>query len=200
MTTSLSRGRGTVSRPGARPVPTMWFFTREPRWYCQSGSGRRCTSSGSPLRQHRVFVLGPCMWSKCEVEQKQWGANEILRQCLRSFHVSWLQVTAVGWVSPRVSPPFIVHQHPIIAPVTGKFTFLPRRPPLTTVKSPKGRTRLLLGSAPAWAVRGSSEARFSPCGRLVVSSTHLGDGTALTDEGLLLGKMAFGSFYHVRSG
>jgi hypothetical protein len=28
------------------------------------------------------------------------GAKETLRQCLRSFHVSWLQVTAVGWVSP----------------------------------------------------------------------------------------------------
>jgi hypothetical protein len=128
------------------------------------------------------------------------GAKEILRQCRRSFHVLWLQVTAVGWVSPRVSPPFIVHQCPIIAPVTGKFTFLLRRPPLTTVKSPKGRTRLLLGSAPAWAVRGSSEAHFSPCGRLVVSSAHIGDGTTLTDEGLLLGKMAFGSFYHVRPG
>jgi hypothetical protein len=68
------------------------------------------------------------------------------------------------------------------------------------VKSPKGRTRLLLGSAPAWAVRGSSEARFSPCERLVVSSAHLEDGTALIDEGLLLEKMAFGSLYHVRPG
>jgi hypothetical protein len=29
MTTSSSRGRGTVSRPGARAVPTMRFFTRE---------------------------------------------------------------------------------------------------------------------------------------------------------------------------
>jgi hypothetical protein len=108
--------------------------------------------------------------------------------------VSWMQITAMGWGSPRVSPPFIVHQRPIIAPVTGKFTFLPRRLPLTTVKFPKGRTRLLLGSASAWAVRGSSEARFSPCEELVVSSAHLEDGTTLTDEGLLLGKMAFGSF------
>jgi hypothetical protein len=128
------------------------------------------------------------------------GTKEILRQCLRSFHVSWMQITAVGWGSPRTSPLFIVHQHPIIVPVTGKFTFLPRRPPLTTVKSPKGRTRLLLGSAPAWAVCGSSGARFSPCERLVVSSAHLEDGTALTDKGLLLGKMAFGSFYYVRPG
>jgi hypothetical protein len=37
------------------------------------------------------------------------------------------------------------------------------------------------------------EARFSPYEELVVSSAHLEDGTALTDEGLLLGKMAFGS-------
>jgi hypothetical protein len=140
------------------------------------------------------------MRSKCEVEQKQRGTKEILQQCLRSFHAPWMQIAAVGWGIPRVSPLFIVHQRPIIAPVTAKFTFLPRRPLLTTVKSPKGRTHLLLGSAPAWAVRGSSEARFSPCGRLFVSSAHLGDGTALTDEGLLLGKMAFRSFYNVRPG
>jgi hypothetical protein len=127
------------------------------------------------------------------------GAKEILRQCLRSFHVSWLQVTAVGWVSPRVSPLFIVHQRPIISPVTGKFTFLPCRSPLTTVRFPKGRTRLLLGSASEWAARGSSEVRFSPCEELVVSSAHPVDGTALTNEGLQLGKMAFGSFYHVRT-
>jgi hypothetical protein len=44
-----------------------------------------------------------------------------------------------------------------------------------------------------WAVRGSSEARFWPCKELVVSSAHLESRTALTDEGLLLGKMAFGS-------
>jgi hypothetical protein len=128
------------------------------------------------------------------------GAKEILRQCLRSFHASWMQITAVGWGSPRVSPLFIVHQRPIIAPVTGKFTFLPRRPPLTMVKFPKGSTRLLLGSASAWAVLGSSGARFSPCEELVVSLAHLEDGTALTDEGLMLRKMAFGSFYHVRPG
>jgi hypothetical protein len=29
MTTSLSRGHGTVSRPGARSAPTMRFFTNE---------------------------------------------------------------------------------------------------------------------------------------------------------------------------
>jgi hypothetical protein len=105
-----------------------------------------------------------------------------------------------GVGQPKGQSPFYSASAPIIAPVTGKFTFLPRRPPLTTVKSPKGRTRLLLGSPPAWAVYGSSEARFSPCGRLVVSSAHLRDGTALTDEGLLLGKMAFGSFVHDRPG
>jgi hypothetical protein len=35
---------------------------------------------------------------------------------------------------------------------------------------------------------------------LVVSSAHLEDGTALTDEGLLLGKMTFGSSVHVQPG
>jgi hypothetical protein len=122
------------------------------------------------------------------------GAKEILRQCLRSFHASWMQIAAAVCGSPRVSPLFIVHQRPIIAPVTSKFTFLPRRQPLTTVKLPKGSARLLPGSASAWAVRGSSEARLSPCEELVVSSAHLEDGTTLTGEGLLLGKMAFGSF------
>jgi hypothetical protein len=101
---------------------------------------------------------------------------------------------------PKGQSPFYSASAPIITPVTGKFTFLPRRQPLTTVKFPKGSTRLLLGSASAWAVRGSSEARFSPSEELVVSSAHLEDGTTLTDEGLLLGKMAFGSFVHVRPG
>jgi hypothetical protein len=67
-------------------------------------------------------------------------------------------------------------------------------------KISKGQHASFTGSASAWAVRGSSEARFSPCEGLVVSSAHLEDGTALTDEGLLLGKMAFGSFYHDRPG
>jgi hypothetical protein len=93
-----------------------------------------------------------------------------------------------GVGQPKGQSPFYSTSTPIIAPVTGKFTFLPRRPPLTTVKSPKGRTRLLLGSAPAWAIRGSSEARFSPCGRLVVSSAHLGDGTASLMRGYCWGK------------
>jgi hypothetical protein len=105
-----------------------------------------------------------------------------------------------GVGQPRGQSPFYSSSAPIITLVTSKFTFLPRRQPLTTVKFPKGSTRLLLGSASTWAVRGSSEARFSPCEELVVSSAHLEDGTALTDEGLLLGKMAFGSFVHVRPG
>jgi hypothetical protein len=163
MTTSLSRGRGTVSRQGLGRSQPCGSSRESPRRYHQSDFGRRCTSLGSPSRQRRIFFLGPCMQSKREVEQKRWGTKEILRQRLRSFHTSRMQITTVGWGSPRVSPLFIVHQRPIIAPVTGKFTFLPRRPPLTTVKFPKGRTRLLLGSPPAWAVRGSSEVRFLPC-------------------------------------
>jgi hypothetical protein len=105
-----------------------------------------------------------------------------------------------GVGQPKGRPPFYSESAPIITPVTSKFTVLPRRQPLTTVKFSKGSARLLLGSASAWAVRGSSEARFSPCEELVVSSTHLEDGTALTDEGILLGKMDFGSFAHVRPG
>jgi hypothetical protein len=101
---------------------------------------------------------------------------------------------------PKGQSPFYSASAPIIMPVTGKITFLPRRQPLTMVKFPKGSTRLLLRSASAWAVRGSSEGHFSPSEELVVSSAHLEDGTTLTDEGLLLGKMAFGSFVHVWPG
>jgi hypothetical protein len=75
--------------------------------------------------------------------------------------------------------------------------------PVTTShngKFSKGSARLLLGSTSAWAVRGSSEAHSSPREGLVVSSAHLEVRTALTDEGLLLGKMAFGSLAHVRPG
>jgi hypothetical protein len=46
MTTSLSRGRGTVSRSGARAVPTMRFFTREP------------TSVPSIWLRPKVYVFG----------------------------------------------------------------------------------------------------------------------------------------------
>jgi hypothetical protein len=60
-------------------------------------------------------------------------------------------------------------------------------------KTSKGQVASFTGRASAWAVRGSSEVRFSPCKELVVSLAHLGGRTTLTDEGLLLGKMAFGS-------
>jgi hypothetical protein len=46
MTTSLSWGRGTVSRPGARVVPIMRFFTREP------------TSVPSIWLRLKVYVFG----------------------------------------------------------------------------------------------------------------------------------------------
>jgi hypothetical protein len=46
MTTSLSRGHGTVSRPGARPVLTIWFFMREP------------TSVPSIWLRPKVYVFG----------------------------------------------------------------------------------------------------------------------------------------------
>jgi hypothetical protein len=150
------------------------------------------------LRLHRVSSSGPCMQSMCEVETKKWEARKILRLCFRSFRALWRQSAAVGWGSPRVSSLFYSASAPIITPISDKITFLPRRQPLTTVKFPKGSTRLFLGSVSAWAVRGSSEARFSPRDELVISSAHLEDGTALTDEGLLLGKMAFGSFVHAR--
>jgi hypothetical protein len=84
-----------------------------------------------------------------------------------------------GVGQPKGQPPFYSASAPIIAPIASKFTFLPRRQPLTTVKFSKGRTRLLLGSASTWAVRGSSEARFSPSEELVVSSAHLEDAKGL---------------------
>jgi hypothetical protein len=57
----------------------------------------------------------------------------------------------------------------------------------------KGQHASFTQEVSAWAVRGSVEARFSPIKELVISSAHLESGTTLTDEGLLLGKMAFGS-------
>jgi hypothetical protein len=57
-------------------------------------------------------------------------------------------------------------------------------------------TRIQVSVGRPWEFRSPLFARKE----LVVSSAHLGDGTALTDEGLLLGKTAFGSFYHVRPG
>jgi hypothetical protein len=50
-------------------------------------------------------------------------------------------------------------------------------------------TRIRASVGRPWVFRSP----FLPCERLVVSSAHLEDGTALTDEGLLLGKMAFRS-------
>jgi hypothetical protein len=67
-----------------------------------------------------------------------------------------------GVGQPKGRPPLYSTSAPIIAPVMSEYTFLPQRQPLTTAKLSKGSTRLLLGSASAWAVRGSSEARFSP--------------------------------------
>jgi hypothetical protein len=60
-------------------------------------------------------------------------------------------------------------------------------------KSSKGQVASFTQAGVRWAIRGISEVRFLPCKKLVVSSDHLEGRTALTDEGLLLGKMAFGS-------
>jgi hypothetical protein len=50
-------------------------------------------------------------------------------------------------------------------------------------------TRIRVSVGYPWEFRSP----FSPCKELVISSAHLEDKTALTDEGLLLGKMVFGS-------
>jgi hypothetical protein len=57
----------------------------------------------------------------------------------------------------------------------------------------RGSACLFNRQTSAWAVRGSSEVHYSPCKELCLSSAHLESGTALTDEGLLLGNMAFRS-------
>jgi hypothetical protein len=144
------------------------------------------------LRQRRAFASGPWMHSKCEVEENQEGEGNLTAKP-SEFRVSCLRVKAVECGNPSVNPLFIGRKRPLISRAARRFTFLPRRSPLTTVKFPSGRARLLPWRASAWAVRGSSEARFSPCAGLVVSSTHLQGRTTLTDEGLLLGKMVFGS-------
>jgi hypothetical protein len=50
-------------------------------------------------------------------------------------------------------------------------------------------TRVRVSVGRSWEFRSP----FSPYEELVVSSAYLEDGTTLTDEGLLLGKMVFGS-------
>jgi hypothetical protein len=45
-----------------------------------------------------------------EQKQKQRRPKEILRQCLRTSHASWMQVATAVWGSPRVGLLFIVHQ------------------------------------------------------------------------------------------
>jgi hypothetical protein len=60
-------------------------------------------------------------------------------------------------------------------------------------KTFKGQRASFTQQVSVWAVRGSSKGRFSPSRELVISSAHLESRTALTDEGLLLGTMAFES-------
>jgi hypothetical protein len=100
------------------------------------------------------------MQSKSEVETKAAGPEGNLTTVPSELSRVVDADRGRGVGQPRVQSPFYSSSAPIIAPVTSKFTFLPRRQPLTTVKFPKGSTRLLLGSASAWAVRGSSEAHF----------------------------------------
>jgi hypothetical protein len=50
-------------------------------------------------------------------------------------------------------------------------------------------TRIHVSVGRPWEFRSP----FFTCEELVVSSAHLEDGTTLTDKGLLLGKMVFGS-------
>jgi hypothetical protein len=140
------------------------------------------------------------MQSKRGVETEAAGAGRILTAVPSELSRVVGAGCGRGVGQPKDRPLFYSESVPIIAPVTSKFTVLPRRQLLTTVKFSKGSAHHLLESASAWAVRGSSEAHSSPLEELVVSLAHLEDRTALTDEGLLLGKMAFGSLVHVWPG
>jgi hypothetical protein len=200
MTTSLSRGRGTVSRPGARPAPTMRFFTREPTLVLSIWLRPNVYVFGISFATASRLLFGAMYAIYVRSRNKEVGGegNLMTVPSELSHVVEAERSRRVG--QPKGESPFYSASAPIITLVTDKITFLPRRQPLTMVKFPKGSTRLFLGSASVWAVRGSSEARFLPSEELVVSSAHLEDGTALTDEGLLLGKMALGSFVHARPG
>jgi hypothetical protein len=119
-------------------------------------------SSRSPSQQHRVCTSAPCMQSKRRVEIEAAGAGGNLTAVPSELSRVVGACCGRGVGQPKDRPLFYSESVPIIAPVTSKFTVLPRRQLLTTVKFSKGSARLLLESASAWAVRGSSEAYSSP--------------------------------------
>jgi hypothetical protein len=101
------------------------------------------------------------MLSKRKVETEAMGAGGNLTALPSELSCVVAAGCGRGVGQPKDRPPFYSKSAPIITLVTSKFTALPRRQLLTTVKFSKGSTRLLLGSASAWAVRGSSEAHSS---------------------------------------
>jgi hypothetical protein len=129
-------------------------------------------------------------------ERKTVGEGDLTVETT-GVQASHLSSTAAGWGNPRVGPPFIVCRRPIISRLMRVFTFLPSRTNLSMVIS-VGAPRVFLpgksGVGRLWEFRSP----FSPSEELFVSSAHLRGGTALTDEGLLLGNMVFGTSSHDR--
>jgi hypothetical protein len=102
------------------------------------------------------------MQSKRGVETEATGAGGNLTAVLSELSRVVAAGCGHGVGQPKDRPPFYSESALIIAPVMSKFTVLPRRQLLTTVKLSKGSARLLLEFTSAWAVRGSSEAHSSP--------------------------------------
>jgi hypothetical protein len=130
------------------------------------------------------------MRSKCEVEEKQGGEGILTAEPseLSSF-VAVDHGSGVG--QPKSQSPFYSALAPDnLAGSTQIYLFTP------TITSHNGKvskgqntsfTRMCVSVGRPWEFRSP----FSPCKELVASSAHLEDRTALTDEGLLLGKMVF---------
>jgi hypothetical protein len=93
---------------------------------------------------------------------------------------------------PKVRPPFIVRRPLIISRLTHDFTFLPRYVSLLTITSLRAIHAFLPAKNQCGPSVGVPKPIFS-LQRVLVSSAHLRSGTALTDKGLMLGNMAFGS-------
>jgi hypothetical protein len=126
----------------------------------------------------------------CETKES-WQTKGAL-QCYHEGVSLSSRTTAGEQGRPKVRPPFIVRRPPIILRLTHDFTLIPRYASLLTVTSLRANHVFLPVQKSVRAVRGSSEAHFRPI-KSVCKLGHLRSGTALTDEGLLLGNMAFGS-------
>jgi hypothetical protein len=110
----------------------------------------------------------------------------------RSFR-SQPRCGATQWAPPL----FIVMSPDNRADDNQNYSFTQQQP-LITVNFPRGNARLFSGYHVSVGRSGEFRRPFFTPTRSIVSSAHRRLRTALTDEGLLLGKLVFGSLTLVR--